>query len=137
MAAQPRSAMALASLLAGAGVTHFARPGPYDSIVPRVLPGQPRMWTYVSGAAEVAVAAAIIHPRTRRQGGLAAAALFAAVFPANVQMAADWRSRPVAQRVVAYGRLPLQAPLIWWALKVAAGGAGPRPDPDRAGTGTR
>jgi uncharacterized membrane protein len=120
VAAQYRSALALASLLAGAGVTHFARPMPYDTIVPRVLPGQPRMWTYASGAAEVAVAAAIIHPRTRRKGGLAAAVLFAAVFPANVQMAADWRGRPAAQRAIAYGRLPLQAPLIWWALKVAA-----------------
>lgn len=115
-----RSALALASLLAIAGTTHFARPRPYDMIVPGWIPGLPRLWTYASGAAELAVAAAIIHPRTRRTGGLAAAALFAAVFPANVQMAVDWRRRPVAQRTIAYGRLPLQAPLVWWALKVAA-----------------
>jgi uncharacterized membrane protein len=114
------SALALAALLAGAGVTHFVRPGFYDAIVPRLMPGRPRMWTYASGAAEIAVAAAVLHPRSRRTGGLAAAALFAAVFPANIQMAADWRGRPAAQRAVAYARLPLQVPLVWWGLRVAA-----------------
>jgi uncharacterized membrane protein len=123
--ARQRSALALASLLAAAGITHFARPQPYDTIVPGWVPGPARMWTYASGAAELAVAAAIAHPRTRRGGGLAAAALFAAVFPANVAMAADWRHRGAARRAVAYARLPLQAPLVWWALKVAAPANGP------------
>ena len=111
--------MVLAALLAGAGVTHFAVPGPYVAIVPRQLPGSPRAWTYVSGAAELAVAAAITSRRTRRWGGLGTAALFAAVFPANVQMAVDWRHRPAPLRAIAYGRLPLQIPLIRLALRVA------------------
>jgi uncharacterized membrane protein len=46
-----RSALGLAALLAGAGVTHFLRPRPYDAIIPSALPGRPRMWTYVSGPA--------------------------------------------------------------------------------------
>ncbi|PTA46750.1 hypothetical protein [Micromonospora sp. RP3T] len=112
-------AVALAGLLAAAGVTHFARPGFYDPIVPRVLPGPARFWTYASGVAELAVAAAVAHPATRRRGGLAAAALFVAVLPANAQMAWDWRRRRPAKRAVAYGRVPMQAPLIWWALRVA------------------
>ncbi|MGK5442282.1 hypothetical protein ACSNN7_10755 [Micromonospora sp. URMC 105] len=112
-------AAALAGLLATAGVTHFLRPRFYDAIVPRALPGPARLWTYASGVAELAVAAAVAHPATRRRGGLAAAALFAAVLPANVQMAADWRDQGPARRAVAYGRLPMQAPLIWWALRVA------------------
>ena len=112
------TAITLALLLAGAGVTHFARPRPYDSIVPRWLPGSARAWTYASGAAELAVSAAIACPRTRRAGGLAAAVLFAAVFPANVQMAIDWRRRPAPLHALAIGRLPLQAPLICWALRV-------------------
>lgn len=116
-------ALALAALLATSGVAHLTRPRQFDAIVPRPLPGPPRMWTYLSGAAELAVAAAVASPRTRSAGGLAAAALFAAVFPANVQMAADWRHRSPAQRAVAYGRLPLQAPLIWWALRVKRGSA--------------
>jgi uncharacterized membrane protein len=113
-----RDAVVLAGLLAGAGITHFAVPGPYDAIVPRRLPGSPRTWTYLSGAAELAVAAAVTGRRTRRWGGLGAAALFAAVFPANVQMAVDWRHRPAPLRAIAYGRLPLQLPLIRLALRV-------------------
>jgi uncharacterized membrane protein len=116
---KPRSAYGLALLLAAAGGSHFAAPRVYHTIIPRVLPGTPRMWTYLSGAAELAVAAAVAHPRTRRGGALAAAGLFAAVFPANVKMARDWRHRPPAYRTAAYARLPLQAPLIWWALRVA------------------
>ncbi|MGC5021173.1 DoxX family protein [Micromonospora sp. DT47] len=112
-------AVALAGLLATAGVTHLARPAFYDRIVPRALPGPARFWTYASGVAELAVAAAVAHPGTRRRGGLAAAALFVAVLPGNVQMAADWRHKSPARRAVAYGRLPLQAPLVWWALRVA------------------
>jgi len=115
-----RSHTALAGLLAAAGVLHFARPGPFDSIVPRALPGSPRTWTQLSGAAELAVAAAVAHPRTRRVGGLAAAGLFAAVFPANVKMAVDWRHAPPLRRAIAYGRLPLQAPLVVWALRIAS-----------------
>jgi uncharacterized membrane protein len=114
-----RSPVALAGLLAVAGVTHFAAPARYDSIVPRSLPGSPRMWTYVSGACELAVAAAVATPRARRWGGLAAAGLFTAVFPANVKMAVDWRHAPPFHRAIAYGRLPLQVPLILWALRVA------------------
>lgn len=119
MAVVPRSARLLAGLLATAGVAHFAVPRQFDAIVPRSLPGTPRTWTYVSGVAELTIAAAIAVPRTRRVGGLLAAGLFAAVFPANVKMARDWRDRPTPQRVAAFARLPLQAPLVGWALKVS------------------
>jgi uncharacterized membrane protein len=114
-----RSALPLAGLLATSGVLHFLTPKPFDSIVPRSLPGSPRTWTLLSGAAELAVAAAVANPGTRRLGGLAAAGLFAAVFPANVKMAMDWRDAPPARRAIAYGRLPLQIPLMLWGLRVA------------------
>ncbi|GAA1400123.1 DoxX family protein [Pseudonocardia kongjuensis] len=120
-----RTAYALAGLLGTAAVLHVVRPEPFDSIVPERLPGTPRFWTYASGAAEGAVAAAVAHPRTRRIGGYAAAGLFAAVFPANVSMALRWRRKPPAYRVVAWARLPLQIPLVWWALRIA------RPDRGR------
>ncbi|MFG1883498.1 hypothetical protein [Micromonospora sp. NPDC049102] len=115
-------AVALAGLLATAGVTHLLRPGYYDPIVPRTLPGPARLWTYASGFAELAVAAAVAHPATRRTGGRAAAALFVAVLPANVKMAVDWRHRRPTRRAIAYGRVPMQIPLIWWALRVARAG---------------
>jgi uncharacterized membrane protein len=40
------------------------------------------------------------------------------VFPANVKMAYDYRTRSPRVKAVAYGRLPLQVPLILWALRV-------------------
>ena len=106
----------LAALLAGAAATHFVKPGFYDPIVPRALPGSARLWTYLSGVAELAVAGAVALPRTRRRGALAAALLLVAVFPANVQMAAG--AHTAAMRVVSYVRLPLQIPLVLWALAV-------------------
>ena len=114
-----RGALPLAGLLATSGVLHFLTPKPFDAIVPRSLPGSPRTWTLLSGAAELAVAAAVAHPRTRRLGGLAAAGLFAAVFPANVKMAVDWQNAAPVRRAIAFGRLPLQIPLVFWGLRVA------------------
>ncbi|MFI0353891.1 hypothetical protein [Actinomadura sp. 9N407] len=122
MSSSTRNAYALAGLMAAAGTTHFVAPKPYDTIVPGRLPGSPRAWTYASGVAELACAAAIAVPKTRRAGAFATAALFAAVFPANVKMAYDWRRRPLPQRAIAYGRLPLQAPLVAWAMRVAKDG---------------
>ncbi|MBN0046705.1 hypothetical protein JS756_21865 [Streptomyces actuosus] len=120
----PRSPLLLAGLLAAAGAAHFAAPRQFDAIVPRSLPGSPRAWTYVSGAAELALAAGVALPRTRRRAALAAAGFFVGVFPANVKMAVDWRDRPTPQRAAAVGRLPLQVPLVLWARGVArtAGG---------------
>lgn len=113
-------ALRLAALLAGAGILHFVRPQPFDTIVPSALPGRARTYTYVSGAAELATAAALAVPRTRRTGAGLAAALFVAVFPANVQMAVDWlRSSRTSlpAKAVALGRLPIQVPLVTQALK--------------------
>jgi uncharacterized membrane protein len=119
----PRPALALSALLAVAGVTHFAYPKPYDRIVPTALPGSARTWTYLSGVAELAVAATVAAPRTRRLGGLAAAALFTAVFPANVKMALDARGRSNGEQLATVARLPLQVPLVIWALRVSRSAA--------------
>ena len=120
MATSQRPAHVLAGALGVMGILHFAVPKPFDGLIPRSLPGSRRAWTYSSGVAELSVAAAVAAPRTRRLGGLAAALLFLGVFPGNVKMAVDTSSRnaPAPQKVVAWGRLPLQWPLIAWALKV-------------------
>jgi uncharacterized membrane protein len=120
------SARLLIGLLAGAGATHFLVPGPYDAIVPEALPGSARAWTRASGVAELALAAAVALPATRRTGALLTAGFFAAVFPANVKMAYDWRHRPAPLKAVAYARLPVQVPLVVWALKVSRSAAAPR-----------
>ncbi|MFJ7072006.1 hypothetical protein [Streptomyces sp. NPDC098781] len=114
-----RSPLLLAGLLAAAGVAHLTVPRPYDAIVPRSLPGNPRTWTYASGVAELALAAGVALPRTRKAAATAAAAFFVGVLPANVKMAVDWRHRPAPQRAAAFGRLPLQIPLVLWARGVA------------------
>jgi uncharacterized membrane protein len=117
-ARRPTAAAGLVVLLTSSGVLHFAAPASFDAIVPEQLPGAARTWTHLSGVAELVTAALIAAPRTRRFGGLLAALLFVAVFPANVKMAIDWSDRPVWMRVLAYGRLPLQIPLVLWAVFV-------------------
>ncbi|GGV72838.1 membrane protein [Streptomyces griseoloalbus] len=124
MSRSERSPLLLAGLLAVAGTAHFAAPRQFDHIVPRSLPGSPRTWTCASGAAELALAAGVALPRTRKAAALAAAAFFVGVFPANVKMAVDWRHRPTPQKAVAFGRLPLQLPLVLWARRVAKGAEG-------------
>ena len=107
-----------AGFLGTTGVLHFAKPEHYDAIVPRALPGSARFYTYASGAAELGIAGLLTVPTTRRAGALAAIALYTAVFPANVQMAWDWRHESAFKRVVAFGRLPLQIPLIHSAWRI-------------------
>ncbi|MEU5523446.1 DoxX family protein [Streptomyces sp. NPDC093250] len=124
MSRSERSPLLLAGLLAAAGTAHFAVPRQFDDIVPRSLPGSPRTWTYASGAVELALAAGVALPRTRRTAARAAAAFFVGVFPANVKMAVDWRHRPTPQRAAAFGRLPLQLPLVLWARGVAENAGG-------------
>jgi uncharacterized membrane protein len=112
------AARRLAVMLLGVGTTHFIAPKSFDDIVPAELPGSPRMYTYASGVAEVTTGVLLLVPRTRRIAGLGAAALFVAVFPANVNMVRLWWDKPWPMRVAAIARLPLQVPMIVQALKV-------------------
>lgn len=118
---KPGLVIGLTALLGTSGVLHLVRPQTFDGIVPRSLPGEPRSWTYLSGIAEIATAAAIAAPRTRSLGGTLAALLFVAVFPANVRMARSYlRSSKTSgvARAVAVVRLPLQIPLVLAGLAV-------------------
>ena len=110
----------LAMLMVGSGVVHLVEPGFYERIVPRPL-GHARLYVQASGLAEIVGGLLLAAPRTRRVGGWAVAVLLVAVFPANVQMALDGGlagSRSVlATPLAAWLRLPLQAPLVWWAVR--------------------
>lgn len=116
--------MALAGLMAAAGVSHFLFPEPYRRIVPGPL-GDPTWWVAASGLAELVCAGALVHPRTRRVGAWATVALLVAVFPANVKMALDGgldgAGLPLGSPALAWARLPLQVPLVLWARRVARG----------------
>lgn len=114
------AALRLAVLLAGAGVLHFATPKFFDVQVPSALPGNARTYTQISGVAELAVATALAVPRTRRLGGTAAAALFVAVFPANINLAWKYVTNSAtspALKAAMIARLPLQIPLVTESLK--------------------
>ncbi|OBK32711.1 hypothetical protein A5658_15470 [Mycobacterium sp. 1245111.1] len=109
----------IAALLLGVGTLHFVAPKPFDGIIPVELPGSPRFYTYASGVAELGIGAALLVPRLRRSAALAAAALFVAVFPGNVNMCRLWWDKPWPMRIVALARLPLQIPMVTAALKLA------------------
>ena len=122
-AAGPAEHRALAGVLLVSGVGHLVRPRVVDSIVPRWLPPSRRFWTVVSGLAEVGTGLLLVRPQTRRAGGLAAAGLFVAMFPANLWMVWLWRRRPWPYLLGALARLPLQLPLVAWGLRVARAAA--------------
>ena len=111
------AALGLTVLLATAGGVHLVRPQVFDAALPDWLPGRKRDWAIGSGVAELACAALLAVPGTRRAGGYAAAALFVLVFPGNLYMAQQARSP--RSRAITLGRLPLQVPLVGWALRVA------------------
>src|SRR3954471_8771092 len=109
-----RSAYVLAATFIGAGVSHFTNPGFYEPIVPTPLQPYKRDLVKWSGAAELACAAGLLMPRTRRTAGLASAVLLVAVFPANIQQAVDGGrddvGGPAGSAAAAWLRLPLQLP---------------------------
>ena len=116
----PPAVLGLCAILAGSGVLHFAVPGPYRSIVPAPLRPQAAAVVALSGVCELLCAALLFSRRTRRLGAWVTAALFVAVYPANIQMALDsgLPHLPLAlnRPTIAWLRLPLQIPLILWAL---------------------
>ncbi|QRZ61709.1 hypothetical protein [Rothia sp. ZJ932] len=106
------------------GVLHFKKDSvpSFASIVPPWVPGSPETVVYASGAAELALGLSLLTaPRARRASGLGTAALFAAVFPANVY---QWREGIDIPGLIDTDakrarRLPLQIPMIVGALYVA------------------
>lgn len=127
---QRRSRLALAGLLAGAGTAHVVAPTPFEQIIPRWLPGGPRLLNRLATAAELGSAALLTTRRTARVGGVLAFGTLAGVWIANVHAAlrGGYRALPgwLGGPTAAWLRVPLQVPLLWWAASVAR-----RPDPDR------
>lgn len=106
------------------GTLHLVVPGAFERAVPRFL-GPARPWVLLSGAAEILSGAALVPAPTRRAGAWGAAATLVAVFPANVEMALA-AGAPTAPRAAALSlRLPLQVPLVAWALTYTRREGGP------------
>ena len=59
------SRIALGAFFIGAGLLHFLKPKPYESIMPRALPAH-RELVLASGVAEIAGGAGVLSERTAR-----------------------------------------------------------------------
>ena len=110
----------LAGLFTVSGTVHLVAPRVFEPLVPAWVPAH-REVVLVSGVAELVCAAGLLAPATRRPAGLASAALLVAVFPGNLQMAADARGRSAGYRLATLARLPLQLPLVRIALRAGRG----------------
>ena len=115
----------LAAFFTLAGTLHFARPKPYEAIVPPPLYTRRKEIVALSGAAELAGAALLLPPSTRRLGRWWLLALLIAVFPANLHMAVspdqvdglDLRKLP---RWLLWARLPVQPLLMLWVWRATS-----------------
>jgi uncharacterized membrane protein len=113
----PWDSAILVGIFGVSGVVHLTRPQVYEPLMPTWVPAHTEV-IYGSGVAELICAAGLLHPRTRRAAGYASAALLVAVFPGNLKMADDARrSRSTKFKAIAFGRLPLQLPMIRAALR--------------------
>ena len=106
---------------------HFAMPKPYVRIVPPMLP-KPELLVLISGCAEILGGIGLLVPRFRRSAAYGLTLLLIAVFPANIYMAVAHVPTEglLGNRWLQWLRLPIQYPLIWWALhytKVSGAGA--------------
>jgi uncharacterized membrane protein len=114
----------LAAAFTASGVVHLVRPRVFAALMPRAIPTRHHTnLIYLSGVAELVCAAGLW--RRTRWAAPASVAVLGAVFPANVQMALDAGTGrnlgPSDSTAVAWGRLPLQVPMVWAALQARPG----------------
>jgi uncharacterized membrane protein len=105
----------MAVLYIAAGIWHFVRPQFYLAIMPPYLPAHKAL-VFWSGVAEVLLGVALFVPSLRTYAAWGIIALLIAVFPANLYMATGERFAALSAWV-RWGRLPIQAVLIWWAYR--------------------
>lgn len=116
---------ALAAFFGFTGTMHFVRPRFFEAIVPPAIEARKQEVVAISGAAEIAGAALVLHPASRRLGRWWLLALLLAVFPANVHMAVspeqirglDMRKFP---RWALWARLPLQPLAMVWVWRATS-----------------
>ncbi len=110
------SRLALAVLFIVAGSLHFAFPHPYRVIIPPYLP-HPAALVAISGVAEILGGVGLLLEGTRAAAAICLAVLLAAVMPANTYMATAHINFGVVPQWALWLRIPLQIPLILWALR--------------------
>ncbi|MBF4160500.1 DoxX family protein [Nocardioides acrostichi] len=113
-----------AKILVGAytvnGVLHIVKPEMFEPLMPDWVPAH-REVNIAVGVVELATAAGLSLPATRRAAGLLSTAVVAGVFPGNVQMAIGAMAGDNrAYQAAALARLPLQWPMLtasWRAFR--------------------
>ena len=118
--ALPWQTKMLIGSFATSGVVHMARPEVFASLIPPQL-GSPRAWTYASGVAELACAVGLW--RREPWAPKATALVLTGVWVGNWWMAvrvtrSERKSR--AMKIATWVRVPLQVPMIRWALDSTA-----------------
>lgn len=108
-----RGARVVVGAFLASGTVHLVKPEVFEPLMPEWVPSH-REVILGSGVLELACAAGLVLPRTRRLSGVASAALLAAVYPGNVKMAADaMQGDNIALKAASLARLPLQFPMIF------------------------
>lgn len=107
----------LAGFLLAAGIGHFVRTEEFLGQVPSFLPFRTAI-VYVSGAAEIALAGALVAlPQHRVKVGWITAGFFVVVFPGNIyQAVAGTETFGLDSAEVRWVRLAFQPLFVAWAL---------------------
>jgi uncharacterized membrane protein len=116
------SRLGLAAFFTFMGTMHFVARRSFEAIVPQAIEARKREAVAVSGVAEIAGAAMVLHPATRKLGRWWLLGLLIAVFPANIHMAVspeqirglDLKKIP---RWTLWARLPLQPLAMVWVWR--------------------
>lgn len=117
----------LTSAYVTSGVIHLVRPKTFEAIMPRELPRH-RELVYLSGVTELACAAGLLYPPTRRLAAVGSAAMLVAFVPAHTEMTRqaleliDRKGSTPGRQAYLVGtiaRIVGQVPLITESIKVA------------------
>lgn len=122
-----RSRLGLAAFFTFMGTLHFVARRRFEAIVPTAIEEYKREAVALSGVAEIAGGAMVLHPASRRLGRWWLLALLISVFPANVHMAVnpeqirglDLEKVP---RWALWARLPLQPLAMVWVWRATRRG---------------
>lgn len=112
--------LTIAPVFVAAGIVHLLRPIFFESVMPPGVP-HPHLVIMVTGAAELAGAAALFVPKLRWLAGTMLAVYAVCVYPANILHAVrDLSTGTGFGWAYHYPRLFAQPFICWWAL--TAGG---------------
>jgi uncharacterized membrane protein len=108
------SLVLMGALYLGVGICHFTQTGTLVRIVPPFLPF-PKTLVYISGVAEIFLAACLAFSKTRKWACYGVILLLLAVFPANIYMLTSAGVGSTLPHWILVARLPAQGLLMAWA----------------------